>query len=134
MHGSSYTHQKTYNTWLLLKITYGLLFVIAGADKFFNLIVNWEQYVNPILLETLPINLFTILVIVAAVEIVLGLLVLTKWTRKGAYGMAVWFLLIVVNLLAMMRYFDIAVRDAVLAVGAIALARLTEIKDEIIKH
>ena len=131
MTGSSFTSQKTYNTWLLLKITYGLLFVIAGADKFFNLIVHWGKYVSPVILDGLKINSTTLLIVVAAIEIILGLLVLTKWTRTGAYGIALWFFIIIVNLLTMMTYFDIAVRDAVLAVGAIALVRLTDIKDEI---
>lgn len=131
MHGSSFTHQKTYNTWLLLKIAYGLLFIVAGADKFFNIIVNWGKFVNPMILETLHINLFTIMLVVSIIEITLGLLVLTKWTRAGAYGIALWFLIIAINLLSMMNFFDIAVRDIVLAIGAIALARLTEIKDEI---
>lgn len=131
MNGNNLIYKQIFNIWLLLRITYGLFFIIAGLDKFFNLIVNWGQYVNPLILENLHINLFTYLTIVAIVEIILGLLVLTKWTKLGAYGIAIWFLLIIVNLLTMFRYFDIAVRDAVLAIGAIVLAKLTEIKDEI---
>lgn len=131
MNGSSFTHQKTYNTWLLLKITYGLLFLVAGVDKFFDLIVHWGKYVSPLVLDGLNINSTNLLIIVSIIEIILGLLVLTKWTRLGAYGIALWFLIIIVNLLTMMQYFDIAARDAVLAIGAVTLAKLTEIKDEI---
>lgn len=123
-------NQKTYRIWLLLKITYGLLFVIAGVDKFFNFVVNWEKYVNPTLLDILPINMFTLMTIVAVIEITLGLLVLTKYTQLGAYGMSLWFLMIIINLLTMFKYFDIAVRDLVLAIGAFALAQLTTIKEK----
>jgi uncharacterized membrane protein YphA (DoxX/SURF4 family) len=123
-------NQRTYRIWLLLKITYGLLFVIAGVDKFFNFVVNWEKYVNPTLLDILPINMFTLMTIVAVIEITLGLLVLTKYTQLGAYGMSAWFLIIIVNLLTMLKYFDIAVRDLVLAIGAYALAQLTTVKEE----
>ncbi|MDR3646247.1 MAG: DoxX family membrane protein [Candidatus Babeliales bacterium] len=131
MIGSSFTAQKTYNTWLLLRIAYGLLFIVVGVDKFFNYIVNWGQYVSPVILDKLFPDLYTLILIVSVVEILLGLLVLTKWTRAGAYGMAVWFLIIAVNLVTTFHFFDIAARDVILAIGAIALARLTEIKDEI---
>lgn len=122
-------NKRMYSIWLLLKITYGLLFVIAGVDKFFNLVVNWGKYVNPIIPETLHIDLFTLMIIVAIIEITLGLLVLTNWTKLGAYGIFVWFLIIIVNLLSMFKYFDIAVRDLVLAIGSLALAKLTTLKN-----
>ncbi len=89
----------------------------------------WEQYVNPLLYTTFGIEYATLKLFIAAVEIVLGLLVLTRWTRVGAYGIALWFFIIVANLVAGWAYLDIAARDVVLAIGAISLARLTEVKD-----
>jgi hypothetical protein len=119
---------KLNNTWLMLKISYGLLFLAAGADKFFHLLVNWNQYVNPGILHALRVDYLTLMLFVAAIEVILGILTLTKFTRIGAYGIAIWFFIIVINLVTMGLFLDIAARDVVLAIGAIALAKLTEIK------
>ncbi len=128
MNNNSLVSKKIYHVWLLLKITYGLLFVVAGMDKFFNIIVNWENYISPFVLEILPVNLSVLMSIVALVEIGMGLLILTKWTKVGAYCVSVWLLIIAINLV-IIKDFDIAVRDVVLAICAIALAKLTEIKN-----
>lgn len=123
-------HRKTNRLWFLLKITYGLFFVVAGLDKFFNFVVDWQKYVNPAIPETLHINIVTLMTLVAIIEITLGILVLTRWTRIGAYGIALWFVIIVINLLSLFKYYDIAVRDTVLAIGALVLAQLTEVKEQ----
>lgn len=123
------TYKQLSNTQLLLKYTYGLLFVVAGLDKFFNIITLWPKYVSPFVLQAFHTDISTLIIIIAAIEIILGLLVLTKHTRLGAYGIAIWFGIIALNLLTMGAFFDIAVRDIVLAIGAVALAWLTEIKN-----
>ena len=120
---------KLDNTWLMLKLTYGLLFVIAGADKFMNLVTHWGQYVSPHVLQLIPVTATQFIYGVGIIEIIIGAVILFFATRVGAYLAAAWLVLIVVNLLTMLTYFDIAVRDLVMAVGAIALGQLTTIKE-----
>jgi hypothetical protein len=125
-------YNKLNQSWLLLKVTYGLLFVVAGADKFTNLVVHWSKYLSPTMYQ-----IFSSLVTrdqfmygVSAIEIIIGVLILLVNTRIGAYLAMAWLLIIVVNLLTMGMYFDIAVRDIVMAIGALVLAWLTEVKEE----
>lgn len=122
------SYEKISHSQILLKVSYGLLYIIAGADKFFNLVTDWQKYVNPKVLNLLHLNYSSFKVIIALIEITLGIMVLTKFTRIGAYAIATWFTLIVLNLLTMWSwsYLDIAARDVVLATGAIALAWLSE--------
>lgn len=128
--------QKTVHLiWLILKYTYGLLFVIAGADKFMNLVTQWDKYVSPMVISFLPsfLQLHQFMLAVGIIEIVIGLITLFMSTRMGALMVAGWLVIIVVNLLSMGLYFDIAVRDLVMAVGAICLALLSQVveKDQI---
>ncbi len=125
------TYKKFIHAWWLLKITYGLVFIVAGVDKFFNLITQWDNYVNPLIAAFFPISIVHTVFVAALIEITLGLMILTRWTRAGAYALAAWLGIIIVNLLLFGIYFDIAVRDAVIAIGAIALAWLTDVKEEI---
>lgn len=112
-----------------LWLTYGLVPLLAGLDKFFNLLTDWPKYVSPLLTGLLPVSAQTFMHAVGVIEIVVGLLVLTRWTRIGAWIAAAWLVLIAVNL-ATMGLFDIAVRDLGLGVGAYTLARLAEIRQE----
>ncbi len=130
MKHDSLSYKKIKNTKLLLKISYGLLFIIAGLDKFFHLLADWHEYISPLVLKLLHINSSSLEIIIGSIEILLGITVLT-WTRIGAYGIAFWFAIIIANLLSMWSYLDIAARDLVLAIGAIALARLDEIEMKI---
>lgn len=125
------SHKKFLAIWWTLKLTYGLLFVVAGADKFMNLVTQWEKYISPHLVQLLPLTSTQFIYGVGIIEIIIGLMTLTTMTRIGAYLTATWLFLIVGNLLSMLMYFDIAVRDIVMAIGAIVLAQLTTIKDEL---
>jgi uncharacterized membrane protein YphA (DoxX/SURF4 family) len=112
-----------------LWLTYGLVPLLAGLDKFFNLLTDWPKYLSPVVAGMLPVSAQTFMHAVGVIEIVVGLLVLTRWTRLGAWIAAAWLVLIAVNL-ATMGLFDIAVRDLAMAVGAYTLARLAEIRQE----
>jgi hypothetical protein len=112
--------------WGSLKIVFGVVPVVAGLDKFFNLLTNWEQYLSPIATRVLPLGASTLMRTVGVVEILVGLMILTKWTRIGAYVASAWLVLIALNLLTTGHFFDIAARDVALAFGAFALARLEE--------
>lgn len=110
----------------ILKITYGLLFVIAGADKFFNFITNWGKYVSKEVLDIIPIELKMFIYIVGAFEIILGLAILfPKTTKIASLVASLWLVIIALNLFLMKVYNDIAVRDVVMAIGVLVLHILT---------
>ena len=111
--------------WWTLRLVYGLVPIVAGADKFTNLLVDWKQYASP-LLGGLPISASTLMMIVGVIEIAAGVVVLSRWTRLGAYVVSAWLVGIALNLLTTGKYFDVAVRDLVMAAGAFTLAKLTE--------
>jgi uncharacterized membrane protein YphA (DoxX/SURF4 family) len=110
----------------LLKFTFGLVPIVAGADKFTNLLTDWSAYLNPSLASVLPFSAHTFMMIVGVIEIVAGILVLVK-TRFGAYLVSAWLVLIALTLLASGKFLDVAVRDLVMAIGAYSLAKLTQI-------
>lgn len=112
-----------------LWLTYGLVPLLAGLDKFFNLLTDWPKYLSPWMANLLPVSAETFMYAVGVIEIVVGLLVLTRWTRLGAWIAAAWLVLIALNLVTM-GLFDIAVRDLAMAVGAYTLARLAELRQE----
>src|SRR4029079_9540593 len=99
---------------------------LAGLDKFFNLLTNWEMYLSPLAEKMLPFSATTFMHIVGVIEMIVGLAILTRWTRLGAYVAAVWLVCIALNLVSTGAFFDLAVRDVEIAIGAFALARLTE--------
>lgn len=105
----------------LLKYTYALVPVVAGADKFLNLLTDWSVYAQPVE-NLLPLPVTTFMKIVGVIEIIAGILVL-RYTRLGALVVAGWLTLIAVVLIIGGMY-DIAVRDLVMAVGAFCLAQL----------
>ena len=115
--------------WWTLRLAYGLVPIVAGLDKFLNLLTDWRQYLSPAINALLPISPGAFMQIVGIVEILAGILVLSRLTRVGAYVVAAWLVLIAVNLLTTMRFFDVAVRDLVMALGAYALARMTEVRE-----
>jgi uncharacterized membrane protein YphA (DoxX/SURF4 family) len=114
--------------WWTLRLTFGLVPIIAGIDKFTNLLVDWTKYLSPLAKGVLPISGSSFMMIVGVIEIVAGLLVLSKLTRFGAYLVSAWLIAIAINLLTTGAYLDVAVRDLVMAVGAFALAKLTEVR------
>ena len=113
-------------SWWALKLALGVVPIVAGLDKFFNLLTDWEQYLSPLVTRVIPASTF--MHAVGIIEIAAGLLVLSKLTRVGAYVVSAWLVGIVLNLLTTGKYFDIAARDLVMAVGAFTLARLSEVR------
>lgn len=111
------------------KTALGLMAFLAGLDKFFNLLTNWEQYVSPLAQKVLPISPAALMHVVGVIEIVVGLAILTKATRLGAYVASAWLVCIALALVTTGHFFDIAVRDLELAVAAFVLAKLTEIRE-----
>ena len=114
-----------------LRLTYGLVPVVAGLDKFTNLLTHWADYLSPLIRRVLGVAPGTFMHLVGVVEILAGILVLSRFTRYGAYVVSAWLLLIALNLLTTGHFFDVAVRDVVMAVGAFVLARLSEVKADV---
>lgn len=110
----------------VLKFTYGLVPIVAGADKFTNLLTNWEQYLNPSLKKLLPFDAHIFMMIVGVIEIVAGIIVLVK-PQIGAWIVSAWLLLIALTLIASGSFLDVAVRDVVMAIGAYSLAGLSSV-------
>lgn len=127
------SQEKITRAWWLLKLTYGLVYIVAGADKFLNIVTYWPKYVSPFLLTVLPISPEQLSMGVGIGEIILGLLILSVATRLGAYISMIWLIVIALNLLSfgLGVYVDIAVRDIAMAVGALVLAILTDVHDDV---
>ena len=122
--------KKITDIQLFLKLTYGIVPIVAGIDKFTNLLTNWPEYLNSTLGNLLPFSGSAFMMIVGIIEIGAGVLVLIR-PRHGALVVCAWLVLIAFSLLAGGKSFDVAVRDVVMAVGAFALARLSEITESI---
>lgn len=111
------------------RIAFGLTAFLAGLDKFFNLLTNWERYANPLVLKVLPLSAGALMRTAGVIEMIAGIAVLAGITRLGGYVIAAWLTLIALSLVASGNYLDVAVRDLVMATGAFALARLSELRE-----
>ncbi len=127
---SSPATSEFHGVWLTLKFTYGLIPIVAGADKFTNILVDWSKYLNEGLVQMLPVSPDVFMFIVGIIEIIAGIIVLTK-TELGAYIVAAWLGCIALTLIISWSYVDVAVRDVAMAIGAITLARLTKIRGQL---
>jgi hypothetical protein len=118
-------HSPAYRAYLFLYAAFIAAPLLAGADKFFHLLTNWDQYLAPAIAQRLPVAGHTFMLAVGVIELVAAILVAVK-PRWGGYVVAVWLWGIIVNLLLIPGYFDIALRDLGLSLGALALAQLAE--------
>ena len=114
------------SAWWALRIGLGLGAFLAGLDKFFSVLASWEMYLSPVAEKVLPMSGAAFMRVVGVIEMIVGLAILGGLVRIGAYVMAVWLLGIAVNLVSSGSFYDLAVRDVEIAIGAYALARLTE--------
>jgi hypothetical protein len=108
----------------ILRLGFIVAPIVAGLDKFFHLLVNWDQYLPPFVNTLTGGHGHELMLAVGVIEIAAGLGVAFK-PKVFAYVVSAWLLLIVVNLLMIPGYFDVALRDFGLALGALALARLS---------
>ena len=122
---------KLNTSWWALRIGLGAAPFLAGLDKYFNLLARWELYLNPLALRVIPVSPATFMRAIGLVEMAVGLAILTRWTRLGAYVAGLWLVGIALNLLAMGAYLDVAVRDLLLALAAYTLAQLTEVREAV---
>lgn len=114
-----------YHAYQILRLGFTVAPIVAGLDKFFNLLVNWEQYLPAFVKNLTGGHGHELMLAVGVIEIVAGIGVAIK-PRLFAYVVSAWLLLIVANLLMIPGYFDVALRDFGLALSAFALARLSQ--------
>lgn len=109
----------------ILKYTFGVVPIVAGLDKFTNILTQWSQYISDGFASLLPFEPTIFMIIVGIIEIVAGFLVLTR-TKIGAYIVSAWLVAIALTLILSWNYVDVAVRDLVMAIAAFTLAKLSE--------
>lgn len=118
--------------WWTLKISLGVAPIITGIDKYFDRLADWGMYLSPLANKVLPVSTAAFMHTVGAVEIIAGLVVLSRWTRVGAYVLMVWLLGIVLNLLTTGMFYDLAMRDFEIAISAFILAQLTVARTKLV--
>ena len=121
--GAAVPRTADQQAFLLLRTVFTIAPIAFGLDKFFNLLTNWEAYLAPWINDIAPGSAHTAMLIVGVVEIVAGIVVAVR-PQFGGYLVAAWLGGIIVNLVTLGDYYDIALRDFGLLVGALALARL----------
>jgi hypothetical protein len=119
--GTSTTGER--EAFLLLRTVFTVAPILFGLDKFFNLLTNWEAYLAPWINQLVPGSAHTAMLLVGVVEIVAGVVVAVR-PRIGGYLVAAWLSGIIVDLVTLGNYYDVALRDFGLLVAALALARL----------
>lgn len=102
--------------------------VIAGLDKFVGLLTNWDKYLAPAIARLSPLSVHGTMLVVGVIEIIAGLVVALK-PRIGALVVAAWLVGIIFNLVLLGGFFDVALRDFGLFLGALALAKLAAVYD-----
>ncbi len=112
-----------FQAFMLMRVAFTVAPILFGLDKFAHVLVDWDRYLAPEFVDALPGTAHEIMYVVGAIEIVAGLVV-AFWPRVGGYLVAAWLGGIILNLLLQADYYDIALRDFGLALGALALARL----------
>ena len=131
LHGAASTvaanldHSPAHQAFRILQFGFTVAPILAGLDKFFHLLVNWDKYLPGAVASISPIPPHTLMLIVGVIEIVAGIGVALK-PRIFAYIVAAWMAIIIINLLLIPGYFDVALRDLGLLLGALALGQLSQ--------
>ena len=111
--------------FLILRFGFTVAPILAGLDKFFDILVDWDKYLSPMANNVLGGHGHQFMMVVGVVEIIAGIGVALK-PKVFAYIVAIWLLLIILNLLSIPGYYDIALRDLGLLLAALALGRLSQ--------
>ncbi|HZS49192.1 MAG TPA: hypothetical protein VFC63_29255 [Blastocatellia bacterium] len=127
--GASHSHttatsDPAYQAYQILHVAFTIAPIIAGLDKFFHFLVNWDQYLAPVVSRMLGGYGHQFMLVVGVIEIIAGIGV-ALMPKVFSYIVAIWMWGIIINLLLIPGYFDIALRDFGLSLGALALGRLS---------
>ncbi|MGA8440228.1 MAG: hypothetical protein WB714_18515 [Candidatus Sulfotelmatobacter sp.] len=117
-------------SWWALRIGLGVGPIITGIDKYFNKLADWGMYLSPLTTKVVPVSPTTLMHVIGVVEIIAGLIVVSRWTKIGSYIVMFWLLGIAVNLLTTGMFYDLAMRDVEIAIGAFALSQLTTVREQ----
>ena len=117
-----------------LRIGLGLAAFLAGLDKFFDILANWEAYLTPALTKLLPVSGVVFMRVVGVIEMTAGLIILSGLTRIGGYVLMAWLIAIALQLVIGGSYFDLAVRDVVMSLAAFTLAQVSEVRSSRFVH
>jgi len=126
--GRSVRHDPAFQAYALLRLTFAVAPIAFGLDKFFDVLVDWPLYLAPWIDDIAPGSAQDFMYLVGGIEILAGVLVAVA-PRYGAYVVAAWLAGIILNLLTHSGYYDVALRDFGLLVGAVALGRLAAVYD-----
>lgn len=118
--------------WWALRIGLGLGPIIAGRDKFFNKIVDWGMYLSRLATKVVPVSTATFMHAIGVIEILAGMVVLSRLTKFGSYVVMLWLIGISINLLTTGMFFDLAIGDVELAVAAFTLSQLSAGREDTI--
>jgi uncharacterized membrane protein YphA (DoxX/SURF4 family) len=124
MHAS----KKVYLAWLLLRITFGVLFIVVGIDKFFNYLTNWQQYIGTATNQLFAIDQFVLLKIFGLLQIVAGILLFTPWIKIGIYLIVALLLIIFINLFSVPASHMVIIHDVIMIAGIFVLWQLSEVQ------
>ncbi|HTH55558.1 MAG TPA: hypothetical protein VL728_05895 [Cyclobacteriaceae bacterium] len=113
-------------TFNLLKLTFGIVPIVAGLDKFTNLLTQWDSYISPSIAVMLPVSPSAFMMIVGIVEIAAGVIVLLR-PAIGGLIVAGWLTVVAISLIVGLNHLDVAVRDLVMAVGAFSFAKIAKL-------
>ena len=117
--------------WWALKIALGVGPIITGLDKYFDKLADWGMYLSPLATKVVPVSTATFMHGVGVIEIVAGIIVLSRWTKIGGYIVMLWLLGIAANLLTTGMFSDLAMRDVEIAIGAFALSQLSTVRERL---
>jgi len=120
--------QRLNVSWWALRIGLGVGPIVTGIDKYFNKLTDWTMYLSPLATKVVPVSAATFMHIVGVVEIIAGLVVLSRWTKLGSQIVALWLLGIAVNLLTTGMFYDLAMRDVEIAIAAFVLSQLSAVR------
>lgn len=126
METTNAVNQTIKPTLNVLKLTFGIVPIVAGLDKFTNLLSNWGDYIHPGIVSISPIDANFFMMIIGIVEISAGVLVLVK-PKIGGIVVAAWLTLIALTLLTSGKFLDVAVRDLVMAICVFSMVRIMKV-------
>lgn len=122
--GPVYVREPAFQAFSILRAGFAALPILAGADKFLHLLADWNQYLAPIVVRAVGGHVRGFMDLAGVIEMAAGVLVAVR-PRWGSAVVGLWLCGIIVNLLLIPAYFDIALRDFGLALGALSLFRLS---------
>jgi hypothetical protein len=118
-------HDPVYQAFMLLRTAFTVAPIAFGVDKASNLLTDWQRYLSPTIDQLVPGTAYQLMLVVGLVEVIAGVLVGLR-PQVGAYLVAGWLAGIILNLLLIPGFYDVALRDFGLLVAALALARLAQ--------